>query len=75
MRKALYPGKTRWPKAAHLEGSGEGNEKFPSPSFLSAISFREKKWCPRRGGGPAGPEVYSIAFNSSARARSASGEG
>ena len=50
IRKALYPGKNRWPKAAHLEGSGEGNEKFPSPPFLSPVSFPRKEIgrCPRR---------------------------
>ena len=30
-------------KAALLEGSGEGNEKFPSPPFLSPISFLRKE--------------------------------
>ena len=36
-------GKTRWPKAAHLEGCGEGNEKFPSPPLFPRFLFREKK--------------------------------
>src|SRR5699024_891248 len=37
-------------KAALLEGSGEGNEKFPSPPFLSSVSFPRKEIgrCPRR---------------------------
>ena len=37
-------------KAALLEGSGEGNEKFPSPPFLSPVSFPRKEIgrCPRR---------------------------
>ncbi len=30
-------------KAALLEGSGEGNEKFPSPPFLSPVSFPRKE--------------------------------
>ena len=65
MRKALYcharqvtaktkshrPKMGRPPKkAALLEGSGEGNEKLPSPPFLSPISFLRKEIgrCPRR---------------------------
>ena len=30
-------------KATLLEGSGEGNEKFPSPPFLSPVSFPRKE--------------------------------
>ena len=41
-------------KAALLEGSGEGNEKFPSPPFLFPVSFREKKSGSRRVGGLCG---------------------
>ena len=55
IRKALYSGNRGGPrKGRPLEGSGEGNEKFPSPPFLSPISFREKKWGSRRAGGPPG---------------------
>ena len=52
IRKALYPANMGRPpkKAALLEGSGEGNEKFPSPPFLSPVSFPRKEIgrCPRR---------------------------
>ncbi|OUQ18177.1 hypothetical protein B5E80_18175, partial [Flavonifractor sp. An135] len=36
-----------------LEGSGEGNEKFPSPPFLSPVSFPRKEIGPPLGKRPA----------------------
>ena len=44
-------------KAALLEGSGEGNEKFPSPPFLFPPSFREKKGGAVRAGRLCGEHI------------------
>ncbi len=39
-------------KATLLEGSGEGNEKFPSPPFLFPVSFPRKEIGPPLGKRP-----------------------